>query len=880
MGNALTRLGALALAAVLLVPVGAVAHDGHDHDQTGDDTQAGQAGQDRPGRPSLAAADTAPPAVARAAAVSRTFPGAVLPPDFRDEVVVQGLDQPTAAEQAPDGRLFVLEKAGRLLVLDGLQDRSPTVALDIQRQVHNWYDRGALGFTVDPDFARNRFVYLFYAFDHRLGDDPGRVPTWGDPADPYYDACPGEQDTGCEISNRIVRYTMQGDTATAPKVLVEDWCQQFGSHSAGALEFDAAGYLYASGGEGANYDRVDWGQFEVGGKDPCGDPANQGGRLRSQDVRTGGDPTGLAGSVIRIDPATGQGAPGNPRARSSSPNERRLVAYGFRNPFRIALRPGTSDLYVGDVGEGTAEEIDRVGAGRSSLPNFGWPCFEGRRRYDLDKPLCTSLAAGQVRTPLFQYSRNQDVVRGERCKQGTASTSALSFVESRRYPQLYRGALAFGDFARDCIWFLPAGADGTPDASRPRLLVGRAGNPVDLFTGNDGDLYYVDIAIDETGQRADGGGKIHRITYQPKRPVARIVARVGGEARDPVYGPAGMTVNFDATTSSDPDGDRLTYEWDLDDDGTFDYTGPEVGPSYDEARDYTARLRVTDPGGSSDEATIKISAGNFPPSVDVAAPAASLRWSVGEVVDFAGSATDPDDGALPASALDWSVTMSHCPGQCHSHPVYGFDGQDSGSFVAIDHELPSRLVVTLTATDSRGLSTSVQRTIEPREVRATFGTSPRGLAYRLENALARGARSARVIAGEELALATARRQRLDGRLFAFRSWSTVRAGVAEPTVVVPDADAVSYVARFVAVKRTVRVRTSVPGLRVVVAGKRRAPFTQTYQVGVRLPVAAPVEQRLRGRRYVFVRWSDGGRARHRYVVPDKNTTLTAVYRRG
>ena len=69
-------------------------------------------------------------------------------------------------------------------------------------------------------------------------------------------------------------------------------------------------------------------------------PTAEGGRLRAQDLRTSGDPLGLNGSLIRIDPDTGEGVPGNPMFSSAEPNARRMLAHGFRNPVRLAIRPG------------------------------------------------------------------------------------------------------------------------------------------------------------------------------------------------------------------------------------------------------------------------------------------------------------------------------------------------------------------------------------------------------------------------------------------------------------------------------------------------------------------------------------------------------------
>jgi glucose/arabinose dehydrogenase len=84
---------------------------------------------------------------------------------------------------------------------------------------------------------------------------------------------------------------------------VTDWFQQFPSHSTGSIAFGADGALYASAGDGASFNYADYGQTVSA--PASGDPANEGGALRSQDIRTGGDPVTLDGSIIRLDPDTG-----------------------------------------------------------------------------------------------------------------------------------------------------------------------------------------------------------------------------------------------------------------------------------------------------------------------------------------------------------------------------------------------------------------------------------------------------------------------------------------------------------------------------------------------------------------------------------------------
>lgn len=619
---------------------------------------------------------------ARAEQAAAAVAEPVLPPGFRDEVVLgeghdQLLDQPTAAEEADDGRVLVLQKDGRLKLFDSFSDTTSVTVLDLQQQVHNYVDRGALGMTIDPDFASNGYVYVLFSYNYRLGDDPSTVPRWNGAGSPNYDDCPTEA-TGCAIGNRLLRVKVVGEQVTEQKVLITDWCQQYFSHSAGALEFDDEGYLYASAGEGARYENNE--SYDVGQYgNPCGDPMpagnEQGGRLRAQDVRTLADPTGLSGSVIRVDPATGAPAPGNPLSADAGAdtNAKRIVAHGFRNPFRMAVRPGTGDLYVGDVGESAFEEINRVGTNRSQLVNAGWPCFEGPNRYpDIARlPICGDLAPSAVTSPVFKYAHTEEVAYEEDCQQDTGSVSALELAQDPAFPTGLAGGLVFGDYARDCIWYLPRGGDGLPDAFNPQILVEHAATPVDLFTGKDGELYYVDLGLGEDYENL--GGSIHRISFDGGRPVARLKLAAGSQN----HGPTPLTATFDASDSSAPNPqDVLTYQWDLDGNGSFEtstgetptrsttYTNPD--------NNVTVTVRVSD-GTNTDDRQLTVYPGNSPPVPTMTEPTAWHQWQVGEAFDFAGTATDPQDGTLPASAFSWSFTLEHCPGDCHSHPLYPAD---------------------------------------------------------------------------------------------------------------------------------------------------------------------------------------------------------------
>ena len=188
-------------------------------------------------------------------------------------------------------------------------------------------------------------------------------------------------------------------------------------------------------------------------------PDAEGGALRSQDLRTTGDPTGLGGTIIRVDPETGEAPPTNPLAGRDDPDARRIIAYGLRNPFRFTIRPGTSEPWIGDVGYGRWEEIDRIpNPVDATVENFGWPCFEGNGRqggYDaVGLTLCETLyGTGGVSSPHFTYDHSAKVFSEETCPTGSSSISGLAFnPPGSTLPSAYDGALFFADYSRNCIW--------------------------------------------------------------------------------------------------------------------------------------------------------------------------------------------------------------------------------------------------------------------------------------------------------------------------------------------------------------------------------------------------------------------------------------------
>jgi len=814
---------------------------------------------------------------------------------------INGLTRPTAIAFGPDGKMYVAEWLGRVKVFDSVEDTTPTLSVDIATEVHTFGDRGLLGMKLDPEFGTtgHNFIYLSYAYDVPMGSLAAPSPEFSDGGD----FCDNEDPfTDCLVSGKVVRIALDPATgvaaagATEPpqQQLVQSWCQQFNSHSMGDLEFDSSGALLVSGGEGANYAASDYGQYS----NPCGDPVNAGGSLRAQDVREGGDQTDYSGSIIRIDPETGEALPDNPLHVSSDVRARRILAYGLRNPFRFTIRPGTDEIYVGDVGQATWEELDRLTSppvpGQGAL-NFGWPCYEGgnglnsvmpawkafTEEVPSHAPLCQALYEhpSQVTAPLWAYGHGVPdgyLFPGDTCDPTPGSAySGLAFYDptgvspSAAFPAKYQGALFMADAARGCIWVMGAGSDGRPDPTDiTNFAVGDGAgkiSPVDLVQGPDGALYAPNFYSES----------IEQIRYfdANEPPVAKLEANkvdgalVGGK----------LTVHFDASASSDKEGDDFSYEWDLDGDGQFDDGSdqPTEEWTYTNENDVTARVRVKDEFGRTDQTAVQIYPGDLgPPSVPtIEAPSPSLHWAVGDTIDYAGSATDPDGGPL---TYKWRISIQHCPSACHEHPYIEPEGP-SGSLTAPPHEYPSHLSFILTATDDRGRSTpSLTLQSFPQVIDVGLASEPTGIPVTFDGEPA-SAGPFHLIAGGSANVSAPATATVGGISYVFSSWSDGGAASHE----ISSKQSMNLVAHYTPAagppspppspEPAKKVRLSIVsrplGIKLQAGkSKRRAPFTISVTQGTKVALKAPAKVTKGKRHYRLEGWLIKGKLKRKPAV--------------
>ncbi len=626
-------------------------------------------------------------------------------PPFTDALVVN-VGGPTALAFTPDNRMLVTTQTGKLwIVQNGSLGASPAVdfatAWGSSRVCTN-SERGLLGVAVDPEFTTNHFIYLFYTYRKPGGHCNN---SGGAAVDANYPV------------NRVARFELSGSTVLTgtETVLVDNMPSPNGNHNAGDLAFGADGYLYITIGDG--------------GCDYAG-----GGCAGSNNAAR--DTHVLTGKVLRVTRA-GDIPPTNPfqgagtgrcnvtGSTTAGQHCQETFAWGLRNPFRFAFDPkavGTR-FFINDVGQGVWEEIDEGAAGA----DYGWnlregPCANG------SSSNCGAPPAG-LTNPVFSYRHGGNSVPGTSVQNCNSITGGAFVPADSGWPAGFSGGYLFSDYVCGAIFSVTESGGNYTAATLATALgsnsaVHLAFNPFNASAG----LYYTTYA---------GGGQVRRITSGNDNPTAALSA-------DLPYGD--LSITFSAAGSSDPNGDPLTYDWTFGDgQSQLGSDQASVTHAYAATGAYTATLVVRDDvGGVSAPATLRVFPGDDPPVPVITSPASGVPFVVGQALTLTGSATDAQEGALPANRLTWEVRQWHVditsPGAPHYHPYLPATAGNNLSVTPpgpedLNAAALSYLEVRLTATDVLGLATTVTRTLEPNRITLTFNTSPANLQLQVNELL-------------------------------------------------------------------------------------------------------------------------------------------------
>jgi glucose/arabinose dehydrogenase len=533
------------------------------------------------------------------AAASPSAAAPTLPSGFADQTVVPGLDRPTSLAFTPDGRMLIGGEAGTVQVYENGMLRSPA-ALDISAKVCSDQERGLMSVAVDPSFATNHFIYVYYTFK-KLG------------------ACQygSNGDTLLPV-NRVSRFVLGDDDVVDPAsetVLIDNIPAPEGYHIGADLHFGHDGFLYASTGDGGcQYTDPVW----------CD---HYNAASRDQNV--------LLGKVLRITrdgaiPASNpyQG-PDSARCAATGVTDpgkkcQETFAWGLRNPYRLAFDPNTDGtrFFINDVGEIDWEEIDQGTAGA----DYGWNVREGHCATGSTTD-CGAPPAGMT-NPVFDYNHAT----------GCMAVTGAAFVPNGIWPAAFDGAYLYGDLVCGKMFTLSPNRDGTWTQSAFAQGFG-SNSIVEMVFGPNGPnhaLYY--ITWNAPGQ------EIHRIAYTgpPRgygRPRGATPVRVSlvpaFDACAASNRTHGAPLAYGACTSPAQSSSTLTV-------GTPDANG-RTANSVGSLRLGTI---VGDPATPADEADVSLSL-----SVTDVRKRSDLSDYTGQLgATLSARITDTDNGASPATA--------------------------------------------------------------------------------------------------------------------------------------------------------------------------------------------------------------------------------------
>jgi glucose/arabinose dehydrogenase len=577
-------------------------------------------------------------------------PGQSLPSGFSMSSVSSGSSwsQPVGAAFTKDGlKLFVWEQNGRVYVCNrqpsGNYAKQSTPMLDISDEVGGWRDFGLLGFALDPEFASNGYIYVLYVVDrHHLMTD-GVIANGYNPAtNDYFKATIG----------RVTRYTTTttgGNLVAIPvsrKILIGE-SKSTGmpilheSHGVGSLAFAADGTLLITCGDGASYNVVDGGSishtyYSQALTDGIIRPEENVGAFRSQMLNSHN------GKLLRINPENGDGVSSNPFYDASAPRspKSRVWALGFRNPFRMSVKPGSGstnptagdigEVFVGDVGWGTWEEQNIV---KAPGTNFGWPLFEGHtpesgytalNTQNGDEPNAFGPCNGRTHfrfkdllrqdnaaknksvynpcngteligshnryihaRPSLDWRHGQNIARvGKFDVNGVAINPTIGTPASETVGSPFGGNCSAGG-----VWYTGV-ANSFPPAYKNSFIAADYGGQ-----------WIRKIAIDYTDvvTKVDGFGTgMGAVVFLAENPLdgTLVCVNVGGNTvrkisyggnippiakvnADNYYSPAtSFTVNFDGTGSFDQDGSIASYSWNFGDPGSPGNTSTSPTPAH------------------------------------------------------------------------------------------------------------------------------------------------------------------------------------------------------------------------------------------------------------------------------------------------------------
>lgn len=440
------------------------------------------------------------------------------------------------------------------------------------------------------------------------------------------------------------------------------------------------------------------------------------------------------GKILRLN-KNGSLPVDNPFYTQAAGKYRSIYSKGHRNPYTFDFDQ-RGHLMLAEVGLHSYEEINDVVGGQ----DYGWPDYEGPDGGD-----------ARYADPVGGYAHDQAPEDGGCAIIGSAAVDAATST----FPASYDGDFFYADYCNGWMKsFDPVTGTSTPFATEIE-------NPTHVVFGPDGNLYYL------TRNTGTGSGWITRITY-----TGSTAPSISAQPQNRTVG-VGQPATFTVTAQGAA---PLSYQWFRNGTAISGATNSSYTLTNAQTSDSGASftVRVSNPLGSvtSQPATLTVVT-NQAPTATITSPAATLKYLAGQRIDYAATATDPEDGTLPASAFDWEVIFHH---DTHVHPFLDpAPGARSGSFTVPDSNFETAANVwfemRLQVTDSAGWTTTVSRNVYPRTITLSLQASPADARPALDGTLVSSNHKVLAVQNMRRIVSAPGPQTLTGGTWQFDSWS-------------------------------------------------------------------------------------------------------------
>jgi cytochrome c len=581
---------------------------------------------------------------------------------FTRIVLAEKLDEPIELAVLPGNRVLFIERHGYVNLYSpatGHVKRIATIPVSTKYADSSQAEDGLLGLTLDPGFAKNGWVYMYYS-----------------PAGP-------------ESENVIARFHMKGDSLDlgSKKILLEVGTQRLKCcHTGGSMAFDTKGNLYVSTGDNSN-------PF-FSGYAPLDE---RPGRMPWDAQKSSGNTNDLRGKIIRIHPepdGTYTIPDGNLFPKGTAKTRPEIYTMGHRNPYRISIDSHTGFLYWGDVGPDA--NVDSAGRGprgydeinqARTAGNYGWPYFVGDNQtyYRTTFSDSVTVVPGEKFDPAHPVNRSPNntgltdlpPARGAYIWYPYAPSPEFPIVGSggraaaagpvfhrddfrnaaRPFPAYYDGKLFIYEFMRHWIMAVTMNSKGDLVSIERFMPSAKFSAPIEMEFGPSGDLYLLEYGT--AWFQGNPDARLVRIEYNAgnRKPIVAV-------AVDRPTGALPMRVQLSSAGTMDLDEDSLHYAWTISRAGggtVARLTQPNPSYTFTQPGTYTASLTVTDSHGARSTASVPIAAGNEPANVDIDLAGSNKTFFFpGVPVNYAVRVTDREDGSLqngtiPASRVNVSA---------------------------------------------------------------------------------------------------------------------------------------------------------------------------------------------------------------------------------